>query len=532
MTKEPTANLSAAASRFREALAQIPDAPWSQQRNIIAAEEVLKAAAQEPDAPRGALALALARLSDEPDNMPIYHYGVQLGTFGDLRALVATKASPSDDRIRAALDAFTVLRQANIDRQSAWTDGQAVSLLFRATELGGETGEVLNVCKKIERERSGWRGSRATVADLAEELADVIICADLLAMTEGIDLWAAVVAKFNATSEKVGLPHRLALSSPPDDKISTRPGVAQLDAQDAPSEGSFRERPVVIEAIHYTDRRSYMGWGQEVSDRFSWLDEAYDEGVLTNLAKRLPDGTTIDHHINIRTLEGVMRCNPGDWLIRGINGELYPCKPDIFAATYETVDDGASLRATPGNSGMNTLSSPPEPIGGEAGDEPEASPMADEPRDARIERQQQEALMLLREGNGSALGRKVQVRIANYIAVLEARVRQAGLATPQPPSTPEGEAVRVAITALERPPGHCNSEESWRDFVDQYGKLERKDLCGGTLTDFEAAYKVAMVMRSDLDHEASLHIAKDRIRWLSIRLAEALTALRRSGEGV
>ena len=101
------------------------------------------------------------------------------------------------------------LRAANEERQGAWTNGDVVSLLFRAIELGGECGEVLNVCKKIERERRGWRGSRATVEDLANELADVVICADLLALTEGIDLKAAIIRKFNATSEKVGLPHRL-----------------------------------------------------------------------------------------------------------------------------------------------------------------------------------------------------------------------------------------------------------------------------------------------------------------------------------
>lgn len=39
----------------------------------------------------------------------------------------------------------------------------------------------------------------------------------------------------------------------------------------------------------------------------------------------------------IVTLEGVMRADPGDWIIRGVKGELYPCKPDIFEATYEAV---------------------------------------------------------------------------------------------------------------------------------------------------------------------------------------------------
>jgi len=92
-----------------------------------------------------------------------------------------------------------------------------VSLLFRGVELGGEAGEALNVIKKLERERLGWRGSRATPEQLAEELADVVICADLIAMQPdlGIDLGAAVVAKFNATSEARGLKTRIAAPPPP-----------------------------------------------------------------------------------------------------------------------------------------------------------------------------------------------------------------------------------------------------------------------------------------------------------------------------
>jgi len=102
------------------------------------------------------------------------------------------------------------LRDANARRQDEWCDNGAVpDLSFRATELAGETGEACNVVKKLERERHGWRGSRATKEALAAELADVIICADLLAMTAGIDLAAAVREKFNATSEANGLTTRL-----------------------------------------------------------------------------------------------------------------------------------------------------------------------------------------------------------------------------------------------------------------------------------------------------------------------------------
>lgn len=97
------------------------------------------------------------------------------------------------------------LHAANIARQAEWCPDQVPDLSFRGNELAGEVGEACNVVKKLERERHGWRGSRATLDDLAQELADVVICASLCAVTAGIDLDAAVVAKFNATSEKQGL---------------------------------------------------------------------------------------------------------------------------------------------------------------------------------------------------------------------------------------------------------------------------------------------------------------------------------------
>ncbi|HWQ95907.1 MAG TPA: hypothetical protein VN368_00905 [Candidatus Methylomirabilis sp.] len=43
--------------------------------------------------------------------------------------------------------------------------------------------------------------------------------------------------------------------------------------------------------------------------------------------------------LTIRTLEGEMTAHPGDWIIKGVNGELYPCKPDIFEKTYEPVEE-------------------------------------------------------------------------------------------------------------------------------------------------------------------------------------------------
>jgi hypothetical protein len=78
----------------------------------------------------------------------------------------------------------------------------------------------------------------------------------------------------------------------------------------------YRKRPVVIEAVHY-------------DGSFPLAFLRGDERV-----RRDPDSDGLV----IYTLEGAMRCSLGDWLIRGIQGELYPCKPDIFEQTYEAVD--------------------------------------------------------------------------------------------------------------------------------------------------------------------------------------------------
>lgn len=97
------------------------------------------------------------------------------------------------------------LRILNVLRQKEWDPTDKIDLSYRGNELAGEVGEACNVIKKLERERYGIRGSRDTIEHLAEELADVIICVDLIAASMGIDLNAAVIQKFNATSEKYGL---------------------------------------------------------------------------------------------------------------------------------------------------------------------------------------------------------------------------------------------------------------------------------------------------------------------------------------
>jgi NTP pyrophosphatase (non-canonical NTP hydrolase) len=120
---------------------------------------------------------------------------------------------PADPALGEALS-LAELRHANVTRQSEWDRDGKIDLSYRGNELAGEVGEACNVVKKLERERLGIRGSRDTVAHLAEELADVVICVDLIAAAVGIQLDAAVRSKFNATSEKNGLKTRLRAAAP------------------------------------------------------------------------------------------------------------------------------------------------------------------------------------------------------------------------------------------------------------------------------------------------------------------------------
>lgn len=101
------------------------------------------------------------------------------------------------------------LREANTARQKLWDTDSRITIEYRAMEMAGEAGEACNAIKKLVRERLGIKGSRTTLEDVAEELADICICVDLLAMDLGLDMEKAVAMKFNKTSEKVGLPVRL-----------------------------------------------------------------------------------------------------------------------------------------------------------------------------------------------------------------------------------------------------------------------------------------------------------------------------------
>lgn len=89
----------------------------------------------------------------------------------------------------------------------------------------------------------------------------------------------------------------------------------------------YRKRPVVIEAFQFavTPKHELPVWAKDA--------------ICKDLIRPFSQYGGSVRWAEIPTLEGVMRADVGDWIIKGINGEFYPCKPDIFEATYERVEE-------------------------------------------------------------------------------------------------------------------------------------------------------------------------------------------------
>jgi hypothetical protein len=91
----------------------------------------------------------------------------------------------------------------------------------------------------------------------------------------------------------------------------------------------FRKKPVVIEAFQYIAR----DWAHRIPEGAVpvWLKEACNTNVI-QFSNLVP-------WMTIHTKEGQMNCPDGHWIIKGVEGELYACDPQIFAKTYEAVND-------------------------------------------------------------------------------------------------------------------------------------------------------------------------------------------------
>jgi hypothetical protein len=88
----------------------------------------------------------------------------------------------------------------------------------------------------------------------------------------------------------------------------------------------FRKKPVVIEAVRWTgdNLREVIEFTGRHPTATDWTWEHFEDVVAKE-------------YLMIFTLEGPMRASIGDWIIKGVKGEFYPCKPDIFDATYEAI---------------------------------------------------------------------------------------------------------------------------------------------------------------------------------------------------
>ncbi|MGO2030634.1 MAG: hypothetical protein ACTH2A_06775 [Glutamicibacter ardleyensis] len=89
----------------------------------------------------------------------------------------------------------------------------------------------------------------------------------------------------------------------------------------------FRKKPVTIEAMHYN------GEAERATEIINWALSS--DQTIRYWCGDGKECRKQSHVLQIPTLEGVMTALPGDWIIKGVQGEFYPCKPDIFEATYE-----------------------------------------------------------------------------------------------------------------------------------------------------------------------------------------------------
>lgn len=99
----------------------------------------------------------------------------------------------------------------------------------------------------------------------------------------------------------------------------------------------YRKKPVIIEAVQWTGKnigviKKFVG----VNAKFHYY---VTEGDMNSVSETPPSIGDYGIELTISTLEGDMQAKIGDYIIKGVSGEFYPCKPDIFEKTYEPVEE-------------------------------------------------------------------------------------------------------------------------------------------------------------------------------------------------
>jgi hypothetical protein len=161
-------------------------------------------------------------------------------------------------------------------------------------------------CHWCEEEEAGQPVTTITPDDIAKHFGTQLIDQDNLSKTLDYEkIYKDGIALIRQFEEQIREEMRNA-------KLSTNTNF------------SWRKKPVVIEAF-----RVALPWKETWPD---WAQTAYSQGII----RAAP--TEGDHEgLAIKTLEGTMIARKGYWIIKGVKGELYPCKPDIFEVTYEQV---------------------------------------------------------------------------------------------------------------------------------------------------------------------------------------------------
>jgi hypothetical protein len=94
----------------------------------------------------------------------------------------------------------------------------------------------------------------------------------------------------------------------------------------------FRKKPVVVEAILFDGT---VGTGTPI---IQWVLDGDGNAQWTCSSRAECERKDEGHWLGIKTLEGIMKANPGDYIIKGVQGEFYPCRGDIFQQTYEAAE--------------------------------------------------------------------------------------------------------------------------------------------------------------------------------------------------
>ncbi|UVT31074.1 hypothetical protein SEA_PARVUSTARDA_93 [Gordonia phage ParvusTarda] len=110
--------------------------------------------------------------------------------------------------------------------------------------------------------------------------------------------------------------------------------MKEMERMDAMSEPKkYRKKPVEIEAMQWD------GTAEGATPIINWVLANDGNATFRCDSDEGCGGTAGTHYLVIRTLEGDMLANSRDYVIRGVQGEFYPCRADIFAATYDEVSD-------------------------------------------------------------------------------------------------------------------------------------------------------------------------------------------------